>query len=256
LHYCDEFEAVFDAVTNGTADAGIIPIENSLEGAVPQNLDLLLDRDVQICGELVLPVRHCLVGRGDISSVRVIVSHPQALAQCRGYLRRRFPDVELRTTGSTSHAARLAQEFPEMGAIAGASTAELYSLRILEHDIQDRSSNATRFAVISSEAASPTGRDKTSIAVYLDRDSPGALCGILSEFARRSINLTRIESRPSKLGLGDYYFFIDLEGHKEDLKVKESLQGVLRKAARVKVLGSYPKQKKAGETAQQGLLQP
>jgi len=217
-----------------------VPVENSLEGAVTAVMDLLLRLDVVIVGEVNLPIRHCLVGRGG-GEIRVILSHPQALAQCRKYLHEHYPDAEIRTTGSTSHAARLAQEFPEMAAIAGQDAAERYGLSILAREIQDASDNITRFIVVAREGVGRSGRDKTSLVIYLDRDRPGALYSILEEFARRNINLTRIESRPSRKGLGDYYFYIDLEGHMQDQEVGEAVAAARDKAAMVKVLGSYPR---------------
>ncbi len=241
LVYFNDIEDIFDAVERSELDAGVVPLENSLEGSVALTMDLLLRRSIVICGEIVIPIRHCLLGRGDSENVKIILSHPQALAQCRQYLRRRYPAVEVRTTGSTSHAARLAQEFPEMAAIANAEAADMYGLKILDEDIQDEKSNATRFVVVSLEIPRRSGNDRTSIAVYLEKDRPGALFSILKEFAVRNINLTRIESRPSRRELGDYYFFIDLEGHIEDDVVREALAGVERAATMVKVLGSYPK---------------
>jgi prephenate dehydratase len=240
LVYFGDFEDVLGSVQSGDLDAGVIPLENSLEGAVGQNMDLLLRMDVVLIGEVNLPIRHCLIGRGE-GEIKIILSHPQALAQCRQYIREHHPRAELRTTGSTSHAARLAGEFPEMAAIAGSGAAELYGLRVLAMDIQDGRENVTRFMVAGHKIPAATGRDKTSLAIYLQRDRPGALYSILQEFAAREINLTRIESRPSRKGLGDYYFFIDLEGHVEDTGVKEALVGVEKKAAMVKVLGSYPR---------------
>jgi len=162
---------------------------------------------------------------------------PSAAASCET----RYPEAEIRTTGSTSHAARLAQEFPEMAAIAGADTAGKYGLKMLARDIQDEKENVTRFIVAAKARAKRTGRDKTSLIVYLDRDRPGALYSILQEFACRQINLTRIESRPSRKGLGDYYFYIDLEGHVDDRAVGEAIAAVKEKAAVVRVLGSYPR---------------
>jgi prephenate dehydratase len=180
------------------------------------------------------------VGRGE-ETVKVILSHPQALAQCRQYLREHYPEAEIRTTGSTSHAAHLAQEFPEMAAIAGADTAEKYGLHILAREIQDASDNVTRFIAVARKMAVATGRDKTSLVIYLDRDRPGALFSILEEFAKHNINLTRIESRPSRKGLGDYYFYIDLEGHVDDSVVEQAISAIKEKAAMVRVLGSYPR---------------
>ena len=240
LIYFNDFEGVLEAVQAGRLEAGIVPVENSLEGAVTAVMDLLLRLDVVIVGEVNVPIRHCLVGRGE-GAVKVILSHPQALAQCRQYLREHHPQAEVRTTGSTSHAARLAQEFPEMAAIAGADTAEKYGLHILAREIQDASDNVTRFILAARKMVEATGRDKTSLIIYLDRDRPGALFSILEEFARRKINLTRIESRPSRKGLGDYYFYIDLEGHVDDSAVGEAIDAIKEKAAMVRVLGSYPR---------------
>jgi prephenate dehydratase len=240
LVYFSDFEDILRAVEAGELDAGVVPVENSLEGAVAQVMDLLLRLRIVITAEINEPIRHCLVGRGE-GEVRIILSHPQALAQCRQYLREHYPGAEVRTTGSTSHAARLSQEFPEMAAIAEAGTAEKYGLRVLAREIQDASDNITRFVVAGRTLPVATGRDKTSLAIYLQRDRPGALFSILQEFACRGINLTRIESRPSRRALGDYYFYIDLEGHVSDPAVKEALAGIEEKAAMVKVLGSYPR---------------
>jgi prephenate dehydratase len=240
LVYCSGFEEVLRSVEAGEVDEGVVPVENSLEGAITVVMDLLLKLDVAVIGEVTVPIKHCLVGRGE-DEIRVVLSHPQALAQCRQFLKDHYPNAEIRTTGSTSHAARLAQEFPEMAAIAEAGTAERYGLKILARGIQDVGDNVTRFIVAGKRAAEATGRDKTSLVVYLQRDRPGALFAILQEFAARAINLTRIESRPSRKGLGDYYFYIDLEGHKDEPAVKEALRAIEEKAALVKVLGSYPR---------------
>ncbi|OPY51926.1 MAG: Prephenate dehydratase [Methanosaeta sp. PtaU1.Bin060] len=240
LVYLRDFEEVLKEVEKGDLEAGVVPLENSLEGAVTVTMDLLLHLSVVIVGEVNLPIRHCLVGRGE-GVVRVILSHPQALAQCRQYLKENYPKAEIRTTGSTSHAARLAQEFPEMAAIAGPEAAARYGLRVLAREIQDERDNVTRFIVAGKRIPEPTGRDKTSLIIYLERDRPGALFSILQEFAMRLINLTRIESRPSRRELGDYYFYIDLEGHVCDRNVSEALDAVKEKAAMVKVLGSYPR---------------
>ena len=241
LHYFRDFEEVIAAVEGGEVEIGVVPLENSLEGSVGMTLDALLRRDVKITGEINLRVRHCLLGVGRPEEVKVILSHPQALAQCRGYLKRRFPEAELRTTGSTSHAAKLAQEFPEMAAIADAEAAGRYGLSVIERNVQDSDQNVTRFVVVGLKGPEPTGKDKTSLAIYLERAEPGALWKVLGEFAKRRINLTKIESRPSKRGLGDYYFFIDLEGHVSDPFVQEAIARIRERAAMTKVLGSYPR---------------
>lgn len=240
LVYFPDFDYILDSVRQGRVEAGIVPVENSLEGAVTAVMDLLLRLDVVIIGEVNLPIRHCLIGQGQ-SEVKVILSHPQALAQCRQYLHEHYPEAEIRTTGSTTHAARLAQEFPEMAAIAGQDAADRYGLKILAREIQDAYDNITRFLVVGREGVDASGNDKTSLVIYLDKDRPGALFSILEEFARSNINLTRIESRPSRKGLGDYYFYIDLVGHMQDQEVGEAVAAARAKAAMVKVLGSYPR---------------
>jgi prephenate dehydratase len=240
LIYFNDFEDVLKAVERGELDAGVVPLENSLEGAVGLTMDLLLTLQVKIVGEVNVPIRQCLVGRGE-GEIKVVLSHPQALAQCRQFIRKHFPHAEIRTTGSTSHAAKLAQEFPEMAAIAGTDAAKKYNLKVLAKDIQDGQDNITRFAVVGRDFPGRTGQDKTSLVVYLHRDSPGALYGILEEFAVRNINLTRIESRPSRKCLGDYYFYIDIEGHIDEPQVQEALLGIEDKSTMVKVLGSYQK---------------
>lgn len=239
IFYYDDIEDVLLAVEAGDVEVGVVPLENSLEGGVGVTLDLLLNSKAKIVGEVNVPIRHCLLGRSE--GIKMILSHPQALAQCRTYLKKHYPGVELKATGSTTHAAKLAQEFPEMAAIASEKNSDRYGLRVLERDIQDARENVTRFAVVALESSIPTGRDKTSLVIYLERDRPGALWDILGEFATRGINLTRIESRPSRRGLGDYYFYIDLEGHSSDAALQEALQGMEQKAAMVKVLGSYPR---------------
>ena len=216
LVYFKDFDGVLQAVEEGELDYGIVPLENDLYLAL------------------------CLVGQGE-SEIKIILSHPQALAQCRQFIREHYPGAEIRTTGSTSHAARLAQEFGEMAAIADSGAAERYGLRVLARDVQDVRENVTRFIVAGRQIPGATGKDKTSLIIHLAKDRPGALYSILQEFAQRSINLTRIESRPSRRGLGDYYFYIDLEGHQDNSVVLDALEKIREKAGMVKVLGSYPR---------------
>jgi prephenate dehydratase len=247
LQYCEDIQDVFSFLRNGSLDIGLVPVENSIEGSVGITLDMLLEHDVTIVGETVVAIEHCLLSKGRKEDVRIILSHPQALAQCRHFLKENFKGAELRTTGSTSHAARLATEFEEMAAIASRESAQMYDLNILLSNIQDREHNHTRFLVIVSAGCTPicpnrteSSACKTSIIVYLDRDRPGALYEILGEFARRKINLTRIESRPSKKKLGDYLFYIDLEGNTSDDIIKEAIYNVESKVGMLKMLGSYP----------------
>ncbi|KGK99618.1 chorismate mutase [Methanococcoides methylutens] len=246
LLYYDDITDTFSAVIVGRTDMGIVPIENSIEGSVGITLDLLLESDVTIIGEIVVPIKHCLLSKGKISDIRIILSHPQALAQCRQFIRTHFKDVEIRTTGSTSHAAKLANEFEEMAAIASEESAKAYGLNILMPNIQDREQNHTRFIAIrknDTEMDESNTNDayvrKTSVIAYIGNDRAGSLYEILGEFAKRDINLTRIESRPSKRSLGDYLFYIDLEGSTSDAVIKDALYHIDSKVSMLKVLGSY-----------------
>jgi prephenate dehydratase len=259
IKYCDDIIDTFDSVVTNTSDIGIVPVENSIEGSVGVTLDLLMEHDIRIIGEVVVPIEHCLLSKGKLEDIRVILSHPQALGQCRQFIKDHFPHAEIRTTGSTSHAAKLATEFEEMAAIASRESATMYGLNVLLCNIQDCNSNHTRFIVfrkkhedddlawktINGSVAEPADTAKsdlphrTSIIVYLDRDRPGALYNLLGEFASRKVNLTRIESRPSKRILGDYVFYIDFAGNISDTIIKDALNSILPKAGMMKVLGSY-----------------
>jgi len=260
LRYFEDIEDAFLAAVRGKTDISVIPIENSIEGSVGVTLDLLREDGAVITGEVVVKIEHCLLSKGSPEAIRVILSHPQALAQCRHFLKMNFPHAELRSTGSTSHAARLAGEFEEMAAIASPEAAEKYGLKVLLSNIQDRKENHTRFIVVKAEGSgkySPScckeagteadkesarirSRCKTSLIAYLAKDRPGSLYGLLGAFAERGINLTKIESRPSKRELGDYYFYIDFEGSASDALIKDALEDIKAKADMLKVLGSYP----------------
>jgi prephenate dehydratase len=236
--------AVIAAAADGAVDAGIVPVENSVEGAVNETLDRLIhDVELMIQGELVLPVEQCLILRPDESTedVGVIFSHPQALGQCRRYIDRNFPAVRLEASLSTAAAVESLMATPGSSAIATRRAAELYGAIVHARGIQDRATNATRFVVVSRSDASPTGSDKTSLAVGMDHDRPGTLVAVLGEFAREGINLTRIESRPSKDALGVYIFLIDLEGHREDPRIAAVLDRVQAQSNYFKVFGSYPR---------------
>lgn len=240
LKYFEDLEDVIDSALNGNVDCGILPIENSLEGSIGITLDALREHDIIITGEVIVPISHCLMSKGKMEDVRIIMSHPQALAQCRKFIRTHFRDARIQTTGSTSHAAKLTSEFPEIAAIASKESALTYGLDILADDIQDYTENYTRFVVLGKDIAAPTGHDKTSIIIHLGQDRPGGLYDLLGEFASRGINLTKIESRPSKMGLGDYLFYIDMEGHQSDKNVSAALKSIENIADQVKVIGSYP----------------
>jgi len=234
------------SVERGELDQAVVPAENSIEGTVALTLDTLVhDVRLNIVGEVVIPIRHHLMVRQghEREPVHLVVSHPQALAQCRRYLQRRLGGVEVQAVYSTAEAARLVgeRETPGMAAIANALCAELYGLAIIDSDIQDVSGNATRFLVVGHGWPARTGLDKTSVAFAFAQDKPGSLYRALGEFAQREINLTKLESRPAKQFLGDYIFFADMEGHKDDPAVAAALAGLERHCAYVRILGSYPR---------------
>ena len=237
--------AVAVAVDSGMAEEGVVAIENSLEGSVTDTLDLLIHESrVLIRKELVLPIEHHLLVKPGTASneVRVIYSHPQALAQCRRFMERCFPKVDVVAALSTAAAVEemMASEYPA-AAIGTQRAAHLYGAQTLARGIQDQASNVTRFVVLAPQDHPPTGNDKTSLCFSFAEDRPGVLCGVLQEFAERNINLAKVESRPSRESLGRYIFLVDLEGHHQDPVVSEALARVREKTSLFKILGSYPK---------------
>ena len=230
---------VFEAVERGRAHYGVVPIENSQEGSVSATLDRFMDSQARICAQIFLPVELNLLGRGPLEKVRKVYSHPQPFGQCRRWLAEHLPAVECVEVSSTARAAELAAAEDDAAAIAGAMAGEEFDLPVLVPSIQDASSNVTRFFVIGSEAARPSGRDKTSV-MFAVKDQPGALAKALEPFEQAGISLTRIESRPSKRQAWEYYFFADLAGHAEDAKVAKALDDLGRVCAFTRVLGSYP----------------
>lgn len=240
---CSSHAAVIAAVEAGAADAGVVPVENSVEGAVNETVDLLIhETSLSICSELVLPIEQCLLARPGMRAedVKVIYSHPQALGQCRRYIERFFPRARLEASLSTAAAVEEVAREPGAAAIATRRAGELYGAEVLAAAIQDRASNATRFVILARSDATPTGDDKTSLAVGMAHDQPGTLVGVLNEFADENINLTRIESRPSKDALGVYVFLIDCEGHRLDAGVAAVLERVRARSTFFKLFGSYP----------------
>lgn len=235
-------DAVIQAVAAAEADAGVVPIENSLEGAVNLTLDTLAhDADVFITAEIVMPVRHNLLTLGD-EDVKIVVSHPQALAQCRKTINRLYPRAELRPVVSTAEAARLvASDRPGFAAIGSRLAAEMYKLEIRVPDIQDTPTNCTRFVTLEQSGldSGGPGRWKTSVVCQVNGERPGSLCEILREFADRGVNMTRIESRPARTGLGNYIFFFDLDGHLKEPAVRDAWQAVCEKSIWFKSFGSY-----------------
>ena len=236
---------VAEAVEEGEVPLGVIPIESLREGTIGETLDALAWLDIKVNAEIVLKIIHHLLGveGADLDGIKQVLSHPQALAQCRKFTREKLPDAEMISVTSTAKAAKQVSKMrePYMAAIGSDGLADLYDLEILQEDIQTGKEDETRFVCIGKEDNEATGEDKTSIVFYTKQDRPGILHEILQEFAKRKINLTKIESRPSKEALGDYLFFVDLEGHRTDEPVKEALDSIEPKVATLKIIGSYPK---------------
>jgi prephenate dehydratase len=238
--------AVASAVEGGMADLGIVPIENSLEGSVTETLDLLVHsaRALSIQDELILPIEHYLVVRPGTkaAAVKVLFAHPQALAQCRGFVERCFPKAQVEAALSNSAAVEEMMERESAAAIGTQRAAEIYGAEVLARGIQDRSPNLTRFVVLGREDHAPTGDDKTSLAcAFVVEDRPGLLVGALKEFSDRSINLSKIESRPSREKLGTYIFLMDVDGHRSEEPLATALEAVKGQCSFFRVLGSYPK---------------
>jgi prephenate dehydratase len=238
------FPAVVSAVETGLAGAGVLAIENSLEGAVGTTLDLLIhETELSIIAEVVLPIRHMLLARPEtgLGDIRVLRSHPQTLGQCRRFIERVLPKAQTAASLSNTAAVEEMLEEQNSAAISTPRAAELYPVQILARDIQDRQINETRFVVLAPSDSPPTGDDKTSLAFSTSKaERPGALVALLNEFAKRSINLTKLESRPTRERLGHYIFLCDLDGHREDAHVAEALRGMAEQADWLKIFGSYP----------------
>ncbi|HQU15378.1 MAG: chorismate mutase [Chromatiales bacterium 21-64-14] len=234
-------EDVFREVEAGGAHYGVVPVENSTEGVVHHTLDRFLRSPLRICGEVELRIHHHLLGRVDgIEAVRQVFAHQQSLAQCRGWLDRTLPQAERIAVSSNGEAARQVRDAPGAAAIAGDTAAELYDLKVLASNIEDEPDNTTRFLVIGPQEVPPSGADKTSLLVST-RNQPGALARLLEPLARNGISMTRIESRPSRRGVWEYVFFVDLAGHIADTAVAQALVELEREATLFKVLGSYPR---------------
>ena len=243
---CPSFNTVFESVDRGKTTYGVVPTENSLEGAVTSTLDnFAFSSNAVIVGQLVLPIHHCLImhphaHRDDIERV---ASHAQGLAQCRRYLMANMPTTPTFTTSSTAESAQMAAGDIHTAAIANAYAAQYHGAVVVEHDIEDHLGNETSFVLIAPQGTAPVLKGekyKTSLALFMNQDKPGTLQMILSEFAYASVNLTMIQSRPTKQGLGDYMFFVDIEGRDTDPDVQMALNCLKLKLREVKVLGSFP----------------
>jgi chorismate mutase/prephenate dehydratase len=231
---------VFNVVARGKADYGVVPIENSTEGAVNYTLDVFMESDLKICAQFTLKIENDLLARGPREEIRKVYSHPQVIGQCRQWLRRNLPGVDIIEVSSTTRAAELAASEPGAAAIAGRMAAEVYELNVLESSIQDSPNNTTRFLVIGHRASPPTGNDKTSL-MFCVHDRPGALFCALEPFQRLGINMSKIESRPSKRKAWEYFFFVDIDGHASEPTVAQALAEIERHCTFVKILGTYPK---------------
>lgn len=237
----ESIDAVFREVESGAADFGVVPVENSTEGVVNHTLDMFIRSTLSICGEVHLRIHHFLMAAGeDIGRIERVCSHPQSLAQCRKWLDANLASVRREAVGSNAEAARIAARDPATAAIAGEVAAEIYALKLLARNVEDEPDNTTRFLVIGNQSVPPTGSDKTSV-MFSAKNRPGALFELLEAFKKRDVNMTRIESRPSRSGLWEYVFFIDVEGHARDEHVSAALAEINAHASFFKVLGSYPR---------------
>ncbi len=235
------FSDVFDQVARRTANYGVVPIENSTEGAVSHTLDLFVDSPLQICSQILLRIENGLMAAIPRSEIKTLYSHPQVFGQCRSWILKNFPNADLVEVSSTTKAAQIASEQAAQGAAAlgGPLAAEMYGLNLLEESIQDRATNTTRFLVIGEKTCPPTGKDRTSI-LFAIQHQPGSLVKALQAFDRFHINMSKIESRPSKRKDWEYIFYVDLAGHCGEPEVAEALEELGRHCSLVKLLGSYP----------------
>lgn len=242
---CGSIDEVFRTVEAGQADYGIVPVENSNEGAVGLTLDLLLSSPLKICGEVTIPVHHCLLSaQSDISKIRHIFSHAQSLSQCHEWLNRVLPNVTREAVVSNAMAAQMAHDLvttenTPVAAIASKRAAELFNLNVLAENIEDDPKNTTRFLVISKHDVAASGQDKTSL-VMATKNQPGAILALLSPLAAHGVSMTKLESRPSKVGMWEYVFYVDIEGHIQDSNVATALKEIEARASYLKHLGSYP----------------
>ncbi|OGA24873.1 MAG: chorismate mutase [Betaproteobacteria bacterium RIFCSPLOWO2_02_FULL_67_26] len=237
---CASIDEVFRKVETGAAGYGVVPVENSTEGAIGRTLDLLLSTPAKVCGEIMLPIRQCLMSRsGRLGDVRQVVSHAQSLAQCQQWLARRLPRAERVTVVSNAEAARLAARDRRTAAIGPRTASALYGLKLIARNIEDEAKNTTRFLVVAEHDAARSGADKTSL-IMSTRNVPGAMHELLTPLAVNQVSMTRLESRPSRAGLWEYVFYVDIEGHQQDANVVRALAELKQKASFLKILGSYP----------------
>ncbi len=230
---------VFSEVSKRGADYGVVPVENSTEGVVTHTLDMFVDSELKIVSQIVLKVQQCLMSNSPQAKIRKLYVHPQSLAQCRGWIQRHLPQAEIVETSSNARSAELATKEKFAAAIGGALAAEKYKLNLLAEGIQDNAANATRFLVLGRQCSPPTGDDRTSLMISV-ADKAGALHEAIAAFRKQKINMTKIESRPSKRKAWEYFFFIDCAGHYQDAKVAKAIKLLGAHCNFVKILGSYP----------------
>ncbi len=237
---CVSIDEVFRSTEAGTADFGVVPVENSSEGAINRTLDLLLQTSLAISGEVSIAVHHSLMSKsGSMDGVMRICAHSQALAQCQAWLNQHFPNIERHAVASNAEAARMASDDATVAAIAGHTAGQMYDLQTIAAHIQDDPHNRTRFAVVGRLNTTPSGRDQTSLVLAVPNKA-GALYDLLAPIAAHGVSMTRFESRPARIGTWEYYFYVDVEGHAADEKVANALAELKQSAAFFKVLGSYP----------------
>ncbi|HEX7642049.1 MAG TPA: prephenate dehydratase [Burkholderiaceae bacterium] len=237
---CVSIDEVFRSTEAGTADFGVVPVENSSEGAINRTLDLLLQTSLSISGEISIAVHHSLMSKsGTMDGVTRICAHSQALAQCQAWLNQHYPNMERQAVASNGEAARMASEDPTIAAIAGHIAGQKYDLQTIAAHIQDDPHNRTRFAVVGRLNTTPSGRDQTSLVLAVPNKA-GALLNLLAPLATHGVSMTRFESRPARVGTWEYYFYVDVEGHAQQENVARALDDLKKSAAFFRVLGSYP----------------
>ena len=237
----DSIEEVFRLVEADGADFGVVPVENSTEGVINHTLDLLMGSSLSIAGEVELRIRHNLLSKEtELTNIKRVYSHQQSLAQCRLWLDKYLPNAERVASNSNAEAVQLAHDHTHSAAIAGVQASELYDVPILKADIEDEPDNTTRFVVIGKHQSPASGNDRTSLLVFA-HNRPGSLYGLLEPLAKRNISMSNIESRPSRKGVWEYVFFIDVDGHRDDDNVQAAIEEIEKASAMVTVLGSYPK---------------
>ncbi len=240
-HSVSSIEEVFRLVEAEGANFGVVPVENSTEGMVNHTLDLLMNSSLSISGEVTLRIRHNLLSKEtDLSSVKRVYAHQQSIAQCRLWLAKNLPNAEVIAVNSNAEAVLITRDHKNSAAIAGIMASELYDVAVLNPDIEDEPHNTTRFVIIGQYQAPPSGADRTSLLVFA-HNRPGSLYSLLKPLAKRNISMSNIESRPSRSGVWEYVFFIDIDGHQGDEQIAEAIEEIEKSSAMVKILGSYPK---------------